>query len=159
MPTVVSPIEKNLTSKTDQARYMSMALLEGRKGLGLTSPNPPVGAVIVDQNGLILGKGFHHKAGEAHAEINAIDDAIKNHGAESLRGADLYVTLEPCLMCAGAAYWTQIGRIVFGAYDEKRGYSLLQSSVMHPSTEVSSNVLGEESKSLLQEFFTQKRKN
>lgn len=75
---------------------MNLALIEGQKGLGLTSPNPAVGAVIVDSSGTILGKGFHAKAGGPHAEVVAIKDATQRHGADSLRGATIYITLEPC---------------------------------------------------------------
>lgn len=75
---------------------MQIALLEGRKGLGLTSPNPPVGAVIVDREGRIISKGFHARAGTAHAEVVAINNALESVGPDPIRGASLFVTLEPC---------------------------------------------------------------
>jgi len=74
-----------------------------------------------------------------------------------LKNCTLYVTLEPCLMCAGAAYWTQIERIVFGAYDTKRGYSNIQENILHPSTTVKGGVLEQDCKKLIQEFFKNKR--
>lgn len=139
--------------------FMKEALKEARKAF--EQNEVPVGAVIVCEN-KIIARG--HNLTEtltdvtAHAEMQAFTAASGFLGGKYLKECTLYVTLEPCLMCAGAAYWTQIGRIVFGAVDEKRGYSQLQGLIMHPSTKVLSNVLGEESKSLLQDFFAQKRK-
>jgi tRNA(adenine34) deaminase len=86
--------------------------------------------------------------------------AASNHlGAKYLEECTLYVTLEPCVMCAGAAYWTQIGRIVFGAADEKRGYTLTGASILHPKTTVVPGILAGECAELLKEFFKSKRTN
>ncbi|MCB1078879.1 MAG: bifunctional diaminohydroxyphosphoribosylaminopyrimidine deaminase/5-amino-6-(5-phosphoribosylamino)uracil reductase RibD, partial [Verrucomicrobiae bacterium] len=101
---------------------MQIALHEGQKGLGLTSPNPAVGAVIVKDDH-ILGKGWHRRAGEAHAEIAAIDDALSRQSADDLKGATLYVTLEPCSTegktgaCTDAILAHQFGRVVIGTID------------------------------------------
>ena len=95
--------------------YMRRAIELAKKGRGWTNPNPMVGAVIV-KNGSIIGEGYHEKCGELHAERNAIASLT-----ESAEGATLYVTLEPCPMCAGACLQTHIGRIVFGAWDAKLG--------------------------------------
>lgn len=98
MSSIVSQKNQQSLPFTEKQRteFMQMALLEGRKGLGLTSPNPPVGAVIVDANGNVLGKGFHSKAGTAHAEVKAINEISERLGPDALRGSSLFVTLEPC---------------------------------------------------------------
>lgn len=102
---------------------MQLALLEGRKGLGLTSPNPPVGAVIVDNDGGILGRGYHSKAGTAHAEVKAINDVIETFGPDRLRGSNLFVTLEPCSTqgktppCCDAVIRSGIRRVFVGTRD------------------------------------------
>src|SRR4051794_14679500 len=80
----------------EDERLLAVALGEAVKGVGRTAPNPPVGAVVV-KNGTVLGSGFHQKAGERHGEIVALDDALARHGQNALRGATLYVTLEPCV--------------------------------------------------------------
>lgn len=106
----------------EDTTWMKIALHEGRKGLGFTSPNPPVGAVLVKDD-QILGKGWHQKAGEPHAEINAIEDALKRHPDADLKKASLYVTLEPCSTegrtgaCTEAILKHQIGRVVIGCLD------------------------------------------
>lgn len=102
--------------------YMHLAIAEAKKGLGLTSPNPAVGSVIV-KNGEILGKGWHRKAGQPHAEREAIADALKSHSAVQLRGATIYVTLEPCstqgrtAACVDGIIDAGISRVVYGATD------------------------------------------
>ena len=93
----------------------------------------------------------------AHAEILAFTVATEYLGAKYLNECILYVTLEPCTMCAGAAYWAQIGKIVFAATDEKRGYQKLKANILHPKTEVVSGVLENECSSLVTEFFKAKR--
>jgi tRNA(adenine34) deaminase len=93
----------------------------------------------------------------AHAEMQAFTSATDYLGGKYLQDCTLYVTLEPCPMCAGAAYWTQVGRIVFGAYDEKRGYSILKDNILHPATEVTPGLMEEDSKALLKTFFARKR--
>lgn len=121
----------------------------------------PVGAVIVCR-GRIIGRG--HNMTErlndptAHAEMIAITAASEAMGGKYLNGCTLYVTVEPCPMCAGALAWSQIDRIVYGAIDPKRGYSLFSPSLLHPKTEVTAGVLAEECGTLVSEFFRRKRK-
>ena len=121
----------------------------------------PIGAVIVCR-GRIIGKG--HNMTErlndptAHAEMIAITAATEAMGGKYLNDCTLYVTVEPCPMCAGALAWSQIGRVVYGSSDPKRGFSMFTPSLMHPKTEVVSGVLTEECGSLVTEFFRNKRK-
>ena len=120
----------------------------------------PVGAVLVCSDKIVARA---HNLTEtlndvtAHAEMQAFTAATHFLGAKYLKECTLYVTLEPCVMCAGAAYWTQLGRLVFGAKDEKRGYSLVNQNLLHPSTTVTGNVLEEECSALLTLFFKRKR--
>ncbi len=137
---------------------MEMALYEAQKAAELGEI--PVGAVVVCQDQIIAKT--HNQTEQlndvtAHAEIMAITAAAQFLGSKYLKDCTLYVTLEPCVMCAGALYWSQIGRIVFGASDEKRGYSLLNQKVLHPKTKVSRGVLEKEIQELLQKFFRQLR--
>ena len=121
----------------------------------------PIGAVIVCR-GRIIGKG--HNMTErlndptAHADMIAITAATEAMGGKYLNDCTLYVTVEPCPMCAGALAWSQIGRVVYGSSDPKRGFSMFTPSLMHPKTEVVSGVLTEECGSLVTEFFRNKRK-
>lgn len=119
----------------------------------------PVGAVIVVNNTVIarthnLTELLHDVT--AHAEMQAITSAANFLGGKYLKGCTLYVTLEPCQMCAGALYWSQISKIVFGASDEKRGYKTLGTQI-HPKTEVISGVLEKECSALMTSFFQKKR--
>lgn len=119
----------------------------------------PVGAVIVVNNTVIarthnLTELLHDVT--AHAEMQAITSAANFLGGKYLKGCTLYVTLEPCQMCAGALYWSQISKIVFGASDEKRGYKTLGTQ-LHPKTEVISGVLEKECSALMTSFFQKKR--
>ena len=119
----------------------------------------PVGAIIVVNNKVIART---HNLTEllndvtAHAEMQAITSAANYLGGKYLKGCTLYVTLEPCQMCAGALYWSQISKIVFGASDEKRGYKTLGTQI-HPKTEVISGVLEKECAELMTSFFQKKR--
>ena len=138
--------------------YMKEALYEAQKAL--EQDEVPIGAVIV-AGGRIIGRG--HNLTErlndvtAHAEMQAFTAAANYLGGKYLRDCTLYVTIEPCVMCAGAAYWTQISRIVFGAPDEKRGFSTLASKVLHPKTTVTNGVLEHECAALITSFFRNKR--
>lgn len=120
----------------------------------------PVGAVVVSK-GKIIARA--HNLTEtlndvtAHAEMQAITAASNLLGGKYLNDCTLYVTLEPCVMCAGALAWSQIGKIVYGASDQKRGYNSIASKALHPKTEVVSGVLATECSELMQEFFTSKR--
>ena len=121
----------------------------------------PVGAVIVCR-GRIIGRG--HNMTEtlhdptAHAEMIAITAATEAMGGKYLNDCTLYVTVEPCPMCAGALAWSQIGRVVYGAIDPKRGFSLYSPSLMHPKTEITAGVLAGECGEIVSEFFRNKRK-
>lgn len=120
----------------------------------------PVGAVVVSNKKIIARA---HNLTEtlndvtAHAEMQAITAAANLLGGKYLNDCTLYVTIEPCVMCAGALGWAQIGKIVFGAYDEKRGYSKFAPFAVHPKTEIVGGVLEDECRELMQEFFKEKR--
>ena len=120
----------------------------------------PIGAVVV-WKGRIIGRG--HNMTErlhdttAHAEMIAMTSATEAMGGKYLNDCTLFVTVEPCPMCAGALAWSQMGRIVYGAPDPRRGYSLFSPSLLHPRTEVTAGVLGEECSNLMLEFFKNKR--
>ena len=120
----------------------------------------PVGCVIV-RKGEIVGRGRNRreqaKTALGHAEIEAIGDACRNLGGWRLWDCTLYVTLEPCPMCAGALAWSQIGKVVYGASDPKRGFSNFTPSLMHPKTVVESGVLADECGGIVTEFFRNKR--
>ncbi len=138
---------------------MRLALLEAQKAFA--ADEIPVGCVIVYEN-QIIGRG--HNLTEtlqdvtAHAEIQAITAAAQTLGGKYLQGCTLYVTVEPCVMCAGAIGWAQIARVVYGAGDEKRGFRRFAPEALHPKCEVVSGVLEEEARELMQAFFKQKRK-
>lgn len=139
--------------------YMKEALKEAHKAL--EQGEVPIGAVIVS-NGRVIGRG--HNLTErlndvtAHAEMQAFTAAANYVGGKYLHNCTLYVTIEPCVMCAGAAYWTHITRIVFGARDEKRGFSNLgYSNVLHPKTTLMRGVLEVECAGLITSFFRNKR--
>lgn len=138
--------------------FMREALKEARKAMDLDEV--PVGAVIVCRD-RVIGRG--HNLTErltdvtAHAEMQAFTAASNHLGAKYLDECTLYVTLEPCVMCAGAAFWTQVGRIVYGASDEKRGYTLTGAPLLHPRTVVIPGILEQECSNLLKQFFKSKR--
>ena len=140
-------------------KYMMEALREA--GYAAESDEVPVGAVIVCR-GKIIGRG--HNMTEtlhdptAHAEMIAITAATEAMGGKYLNDCTLYVTVEPCPMCAGALAWSQIGRVVYGAIDPKRGYSMFSPSLMHPKTEITAGVLADECGMIVSEFFRNKRK-
>lgn len=116
----------------------------------------PVGAVIVCRN-RIIARTYNQTEQlndvTAHAELLAITAATQHLGGKYLTDCTIYVTLEPCVMCAGALFWAQTGRLVIGADDPKRGYSRVQPSVLHPKTRVSTGVLSDECRTLLTNFF------
>lgn len=146
------------SSRNDDERFMRLALAEARKALD--SDEIPIGCVIVSQN-RIIGRG--HNLTEtlsdvtAHAEIQAITAASQTLGGKYLPDATLYVTVEPCPMCAGAIGWAQIARIVYGAPDPKRGYTTYAPRAFHPKATVTAGVLEDECRTLIQEFFKRKR--
>ena len=138
--------------------YMGLALMQAQKAL--EEEEIPVGAVVVCQ-GRIVAKAYNQTEVltdvTAHAEMIAITSAAQTIGAKYLKDCTMYVTLEPCLVCAGALYWSQLGRLVFGAKEEKRGFERVGQSVLHPKTEILGGVRAEESESLLKEFFSMRR--
>lgn len=140
-------------------RYMQLALAEARKAYDLDEI--PVGCVVV-ADGQVVGRG--HNLTEmladvtAHAEMQAITAATNTLGGKYLSQCTLYVTLEPCVMCAGAIGWAQIKRLVYGATDEKRGFTIFAPNALHPKCSVSSGVLEVECRELMQSFFAKKRK-
>ena len=138
--------------------FMKEALKEAHKAFD--EDEIPVGAVVVCNNHIVARAHNHtEKLNDvtAHAEMLAFTEAEEYIGSKFLKECTLYVTLEPCVMCAGAAFWTQIGALVFGAYDEKRGYNRISENILHPSTNVTAGVLEEECGALLREFFRLKR--
>ena len=139
---------------------MNLAIAEAKKAS--IAGEVPVGAVIVDTRGKVVASAGNRTRRDldptAHAEILAIRKAAKIIGNDRLVGCTIYVTLEPCTMCAGAAFWTRIGKIVYGASDERRGYKRITESVLHPSTEVTGGVLEDEASDLIKTFFQNKRR-
>ena len=120
----------------------------------------PIGAVVV-WKGRIIGRG-HNQTEQlhdttAHAEMLAITAATESMGGKYLSDCTLYVTVEPCPMCAGAMAWSQLGRVVYGAPDQRRGYSLFSPSLLHPRTEALGGILQEECVQLMLDFFKDKR--
>jgi tRNA(adenine34) deaminase len=139
--------------------FMGKALEEARKAFDLDEV--PVGCVVVCQNRIIARS---HNLTEqlndvtAHAEMQAITAAANQLGGKYLNECALYVTVEPCVMCAGAINWSQLGKLVWGARDEKRGYSNIIQNLLHPKTVVMKGVLEKESAELMKQFFAEKRK-
>lgn len=126
----------------------------------------PVGAVVIDQQGAVIGKGFNTREVSnnplGHAEVNALNDAAKNLGSWRLDDCTLVVTLEPCTMCAGAIVQSRVGRVVFGAFDEKAGaigslWDVVRDPRLPHRPEVVSGVLASEAAQLLTDFFKNKR--
>ena len=138
--------------------FMNEALKEARKAL--EEDEVPIGAVIVC-NGKIIGRG--HNLTErlndvtAHAEMQAFTAAADFLGGKYLRDCTLYVTIEPCVMCAGASYWTQIIRIVYGAHDVKLGFKRINQRITHPKTEIVGGIKENECATLMKDFFQRKR--
>ena len=143
---------------SNDEKYMRFALLEAEEAL--RHDEIPIGCVIVCEN-RIIGRG--HNLTEtlqdvtAHAEIQAITAAAQNLGGKYLPDCTLYVTVEPCVMCAGAIGWAQIARLVYGAPDEKRGFRTFAPNALHPKCAVTSGVLEDECRQLMQDFFKSKR--
>lgn len=142
----------------DDEYFMREALKEADKAFEIGEV--PVGAVVVSGDRIIARA---HNLTEqlndvtAHAEMQAFTAAAEYLGAKYLDDCTMYVTLEPCTMCAGAAFWSRVSRLVYGASDEKRGYCLLGKSILHPKTIVSKGILEHECAHLLKDFFESKR--
>lgn len=145
-------------STTDDIRYMKLALDEAAKAYA--QGEVPVGAVVVCK-GKVIARA--HNLTEtltdvtAHAEMQAITAAANYLGGKYLNECTLYVTVEPCIMCAGALGWSQLQRLVFGAADEKRGFQRFAPQALHPKTEVMAGVMANECSTLMKEFFSARR--
>jgi tRNA(adenine34) deaminase len=147
-----------LTIYSDET-YMKEALKEAHKAF--VADEVPIGAIIVCRNRIIArAHNFTERLNDvtAHAEMQAFTAAANHIGGKYLQECTLYVTLEPCVMCAGASFWTQIGKIVYGAKDEKRGFTKFASNILHPSTEIIGGLLEDECGEIIKEFFRKKRK-
>jgi tRNA(adenine34) deaminase len=142
----------------NDAYFMKQALSEAEKAFD--EGEIPIGTVIVCERRIIART---HNLTEmlndvtAHAEMQAITAAAPVLGGKYLKDCTLYVTVEPCPMCAGALFWAQISRIVYGANDEKRGYSQIAPNLLHPKTQVTAGILADEAQELMKRFFIEKR--
>lgn len=153
----------NFEEQTDKTQedehFMRLALNEAKKAFD--ADEIPIGAIVVCQ-GKVIGRG--HNLTEqlndvtAHAEMQAFTAAAQTLGGKYLKDCTLYVTIEPCVMCAGASYWTQISRIVYGAKEDKRGFTRVDQNILHPKTLLKGGVLSEECGALMTNFFINKRK-
>ena len=146
------------TNPFDDNYFMKEALKEAHKAL--EKEEVPVGSVIVCDNQIIART--HNLTQRltdvtAHAEMQAFTSASDFLGGKYLNECTLYVTLEPCIMCGGASYWTQLKKLVYGAQDIKRGYSQLPENILHPKSEIISGIMADECSELLRQFFKKKR--
>jgi tRNA(adenine34) deaminase len=145
-------------AQNKKEQYMRAALAEANKAYD--KQEVPVGAVVVC-NDIIIARAHNLtetlKDPTAHAEMQAITAATNWLGGKYLANCTIYVTLEPCGMCAGAIGWSQVSSLVFGARDEKKGYTTISGSLLHPKTSVEAGVLEKECKELLKKFFKRKR--
>ena len=143
---------------TKDEQYMRIALAEAKKAL--TKGEVPIGAVVVCQDRIVARA---HNLTEtltdptAHAEMQAITIAANELGGKYLTQCTLYVTVEPCVMCAGALGWAQVPRIVYGCCDEKRGFLTYAPNALHPKATITGGIMEEECRTLMQDFFRQKR--
>ena len=150
--------EEHTNPQQEDEHCMRLALSEAKKAYD--AQEIPIGAIVVCK-GKVIGRG--HNLTEqlndvtAHAEMQAFTAAAQTLGGKYLKDCTLYVTIEPCVMCAGASYWTQISRIVYGAKEEKRGFTKIGQNLLHPKTLLKGGVLAEECGSLMSAFFLSKR--
>ncbi|MEJ2884018.1 nucleoside deaminase [Pedobacter sp. GR22-6] len=142
----------------EDEHYMRMALQEAQKAY--KAEEIPIGAIVVCK-GRIVGRGYNLTEQlndvTAHAEMQAFTAAAQTLGGKYLKDCTLYVTIEPCVMCAGASYWTQLGRLVYGAAEPKRGFSTKGAQLLHPKTNLKGGVLSDECGELMTRFFLNKR--
>ncbi len=147
-----------MDTKAKDEKYMRMALDEARKALAMQEV--PIGAVVVAGD-RIVGRG--HNLVEtladstAHAEMQALTAAMSTLGGKYLTDCTIYVTVEPCAMCAGALAWSRVARVVYGAADPKRGYSTFSERLLHPRTELTARVMEAECRELMEDFFASLR--
>jgi tRNA(adenine34) deaminase len=139
--------------------FMRLALNEAKKAFD--NDEIPIGAIVVCQ-GKIIGRGYNLTEQlndvTAHAEMQAFTAAAQTLGGKYLKDCTLYVTIEPCVMCAGASFWTQISRIVYGANEDKRGFTRINQNLLHPKTLLKGGILATECGALMTTFFQNKRK-
>ena len=144
--------------QAEHEHFMKLALVEAQKAYD--AEEIPIGAIIVCK-GRIVGRGYNLTEQlndvTAHAEMQAFTAAAQTLGGKYLRDCTLYVTIEPCVMCAGASYWTQIGRVVYGASEPKRGFISKGVNLLHPKTELKGEVLALQCGALMTKFFQNKR--
>ncbi|PWS32410.1 nucleoside deaminase [Pedobacter paludis] len=149
---------ENTNPDEEDIHYMKLALAEAQKALA--EDEIPIGAIVVCKN-RIVGRGYNlterFNDVTAHAEMQAFTSAAQTIGGKYLTGCTLYVTIEPCVMCAGASYWTQVSRIVYGAREEKRGFISKNANLLHPKTDLKGGVLADECALLMKNFFAKKR--
>jgi tRNA(adenine34) deaminase len=143
----------------DHTHFMNQSLKEALRAF--EADEIPIGAIVVAKN-QIIARGYNQTQmlndSTAHAEIIALTSAFSFMNSKYLKECTLYVTIEPCAMCAGALRWSQIGTVVYGAKEEKCGFSLYSPSLLHPKTEIIGGIEEQACKSLMQEFFAKKRK-
>ena len=146
--------QPKIIDRSQDERFMREAMELARQGS--ERGEVPVGAVLV-QDGEVIGRGFNCPIStsdpSAHAEMQALTAAASTLGGKYLQGCTLYVTVEPCIMCAGAIGWAQVGRVVWGADDPKKGYRRYSEAVFHPKTTVVRGILGGECEALMTSFF------
>lgn len=151
--------DDNLNPQQTDEHFMRLALNEAKKAYH--NGEIPIGALVVSQ-GKIIGRGSNLTEQlndvTAHAEMQAFTAAAQTLGGKYLKGCTLYVTIEPCVMCAGASYWTQVSRIVYGAAEPKRGFTKIAQNLLHPKTLLQGGVLAQECGALMTAFFQDKRK-
>ena len=149
--------EENDPVKEDEY-FMRIALQEAEKAFALEEI--PIGAIVVCK-GRIVGRGYNLTEQlndvTAHAEMQAFTAASQTLGGKYLKECTLYVTIEPCVMCAGASYWFQVGRVVFGAYDARMGFGRLNQKITHPKTIIAGGIRENECAELIKDFFRKKR--
>ncbi len=147
-----------MDTKAKDEKYMRMALDEARKALAMQEV--PIGAVVVAGD-RIVGRGHNHLEtladSTAHAEMQALTAAMSTLGGKYLTDCTIYVTVEPCAMCAGALAWSRVARVVYGAADPKRGYSTFSERLLHPRTELTAGVMEAECRELMEGFFASLR--
>ena len=148
-----------ILDRTDEY-FMKEALKEAIKAM--EKNEIPIGVIIVSDSDIIArGRNLTETLNDvtAHAEMQAITAAANNLGGKYLHNCTMYVTLEPCIMCAGAAFWSQIGAIKYGAKDEKRGFTNNPQNLLHPKTRLEGGILEKDCSELLKTFFRKKRNN
>lgn len=140
--------------------FMKQALREAESAYH--AEEVPVGAVVVCQ-GRVIARAHNYTERlndvTAHAEMQAVTAASNFIGGKYLNKCTLYVTLEPCMMCAGALHWAQLGKLVFGAYDERKGFTRWEKNLLHPKTTFVGGILGDEAAALMKQFFAERRKD